>query len=110
LNCANQFLEALTLGVEDALAERREPVVAAAGVVELGGGAVVRFPDEVGFNEALDRSIECGGPEVNFAGGAFEDVLHDAVTMLFSAGEREHDVKPLGFEGEEGLEVDLGHR
>jgi hypothetical protein len=30
--------------------------------------------------------------------------------MLFSAGEREHDVKPLGFEGEEGLEVDLGHR
>ena len=49
-----------------------------------------------------DRAVKRWGPEAHLAGGAVEDVLHDAVAVLFSAGEGEHDVEPLRFKGEEG--------
>jgi hypothetical protein len=29
--------------------------------------------------------------------------------VLLSTGEREHDVEPLGLEGDEGVRIDLGH-
>jgi hypothetical protein len=110
LNSSDEFLKALAFGVEDFAAERGETVITTAGVVEFGSGAVVGFLDEVGFNKALEGSVEGGGPEVDLAGGALEDFLHDAVAVLLFAGEGEKNMKPLGFEGEEGLEVGLvGH-
>src|ERR1700728_1527815 len=97
LKRSNQFLEPLALRVENALPERGESVVTAAGIVFLGGRTLFGFLDEVRFDEALEGSVERGGPEMHLAGGAVEDILHDAVAVLFSGGEREHDVEPLRF-------------
>jgi hypothetical protein len=86
------------LRIEDKLAERGEAIVAAARVV-VGR----RWPPRLGLlHKAFDRAVERWGPEAHLAGGAVEDVLHDAVAVLFSAGEGEHDVEPLRFKGEEG--------
>ena len=68
-----------------------------------------RLLDEVGFNQPLDRAVERGRPEANLAGGAVEHVLHNAVAVLLPAGEGEHDVEPLRFEREKGMDPGLGH-
>jgi hypothetical protein len=107
LNSSDEFLKALAFGVEDFAAERGETVITTAGVVEFGGRAVVGLLDEVGFNEALEGSVEGGGPQADLAGGALEDFLHDAVAVLLFAGEGEKDMKPLGFQGQEGVEMGL---
>jgi hypothetical protein len=108
-NCADEFLEALAFGVEDALAERGQAVIAAAGVVKFGSGTFVGFLDQAGFDEALDGTVESSGPQTDFVVGAQEDVLHDAVAVLLAGGKGEHDVEPLGLEGKKGLWVGLGH-
>jgi hypothetical protein len=97
----DQFLEAVAFSVEHAAAEAGEAVVAAAGVVELAGGAVAGFFDEALFDQALQGAVEGGGPEADFAGGAVKNFLHDAVAVLVIGGEREEDVEPVGFEREE---------
>jgi hypothetical protein len=105
LNSSDEILKALAFGVEDLAAERRKAVITTAGVIEFGGGAVVGLLDEVGFDEALEGSVEGGRPEADLAGGALEDFLHDAVAVLLLTGEGEKDMKPLGFQGEEGAEM-----
>jgi hypothetical protein len=103
----DQILEALAFGVEDTAAERRETVVAAARVVELGRGTGAGFRDEVSFDEALERAVEGGGPQADLAGGALENFLHDAVAVLLFAGEGEQDMEPLRLEREERLDLGL---
>lgn len=98
---SNQFLEACTFGVEDAAAQTREAIVAAASVVKFARGTVAGFFDETFFDQALEGAVERGGPEADFAIGAVEDFLHDAVAMLFVGGKGEEDMEPVGFEGEE---------
>ena len=98
---ADQILEPFAFGVEDAAAQAGEAVVAAAGVVELARGAVAGFFDEAFFDQALQGAVERRGPEADFAGGAVENFLHDAVAVLFAGGEGKEDVEPVGFEREE---------
>src|ERR1700686_662054 len=104
-NCANQFLQALAFGVEHAFTEGRQPVIAAARVVEFRGRPFVGFLDQVGLDEPLDRSIEGCWPQTYFSGGAIQDFLHDSVAVLLSSCKGEHDVKPMGLQREEFLGV-----
>src|SRR5256885_8528451 len=46
-------------------------------------------------------------PEAHLSGGAVEDLLHDSVTVLVLAGERQEDVKPVWLQGEEHFRVGL---
>jgi hypothetical protein len=105
LNSSDEILKAGAFGVENFAAEGGEAVITAASVVEFGSGAVMGFLDEIGFDEALEGSVKGGRPEADLAGGALEDFLHDAVAVLLLAGEGEKDMKPLGFQGEEGAEM-----
>ena len=45
----------------------------------------------------------------HFPRGAIQDFLHDSVTVLFSTGQRQQDVKPVGLEGNKLLKADLSH-
>src|SRR5580704_6201542 len=101
LNCANQFLQTLTLRVEHPPAQRRQPVVAPSRVVQFRRGPFVRFLDEFRLDQPLDRSIQCRWPQPHFPGSALQHFLHDSVAMLLSTSEREHDVKPLRLEWNE---------
>src|SRR5271168_3118988 len=82
LNGVDEILEPLAFGVKNTAAKGREAVVAAARVVELGRGTRAGFFDEIGFDEALEGAVEGRGPETDFAGGALQNFLHDAVAVL----------------------------
>src|SRR5271165_6065554 len=97
---AYQFLEALAFGVQHAAAKAREAVVTSAGVVEFARGAVAGFFDQALFDQALERAVKGRRPEPDFAAGALENFLHDAVAVLVAGGKREEDVEPVGFERE----------
>src|SRR5947209_1873782 len=100
---ANQVLEALALGRQDAAAQPGEAIVAPARVIQLRRRALARFFDQLLIHEALERAVERRRPEPHLAGGAVEDLLHDSVTVLVLAGEGEEDVKPVRFQREEGF-------
>src|SRR5580692_4981524 len=86
-NGANQFLQALTFGVEDASAECRQPIVAAPRVVEFWRGSLVRFLDQLRLDEPLDRSIEGRWPQSHLPGGPIQGSLHNAATVLLTTCE-----------------------
>jgi hypothetical protein len=90
-------------------AERCEPVVAAALVVVAVFGAlrIAQFDDQAIFEESLDCAIESASAKAEFAGGADNDVLHDAVAVLIPVGEGDQDVK--GLRGEGGHENSISH-
>jgi hypothetical protein len=71
-NGANQFLEALTFGVEHPAAEGRQAVIAASGVVEFRGGAFVGFLDEFGFDQALEWARMFPGACAVVSNGIYE--------------------------------------
>ena len=77
---AGFFLRGFAAGAGDA-------VVAAADVVVFGIGALVEFFDESGFEKAFDGAVERAGAELNFAGSAIGDFLHDGVAVAFTIGE-----------------------
>src|SRR4029450_4203199 len=43
--------------------------------------------------QALDREIERPGTELHLPAGDALDILHDAIAMRFTVGERHHDVE-----------------
>src|SRR5260370_21783896 len=108
-NDANQFLQPLTLGVEHAAAERRQPVVAPSRVVQFGFGPFVRVLDEFRLDQPLDRSVKRCWPQADFSLSALQHFLHDSVAVLLSTCKREHDVKPLCLEWNKGVRIDLSH-
>ena len=73
-------------------------------------GTRCRFQDEVLVDQPLEGAIEGGRPEPHLAFGAREDLLHDAVPVLFLFRQGEEYMKPVGFEGEEAFGcARLGH-
>src|ERR1700688_374996 len=109
LNDANQFLQPLALRAERTLAEGREPVIAAARVIQFRRGPFVGLLDQFCLDQALDRAIQCRRPQPHFSLRASQDFLHDSVAMLFPTRKREHDVKPLGLERDEFLRIGFFH-
>src|SRR5271170_1277343 len=97
LDCVNKALEPLAFSVEHLTAERGEPVVAAAGVVELGPRTLARLLNQLRLDHAFQGAVKRRRPKADLTHGAPEDFLHDAVPMLFFTGKGEQDVKPLGF-------------
>src|SRR5260221_4155411 len=102
---ADQVLEALALGRQDAAPQPGEAIVAAARVIELRRRALAGFFDQLLIHETLERAVQRRRPQPYLAGSAVEDLLHDAVTVLVLAGEREEDVKPVRFQREERFRV-----
>ena len=45
------------------------------------------------------------GHSRTFSARAVEDFLHDAVAVLFLAGQRQQDVKPVGLEGQKAFRI-----
>ena len=89
--------ETLAFGVEHLTAQRSEPVVAAASVVQFGPRALARLFNEFRLDHAFQRAVKRCRPQADLAHGAIEDFLHDAVAMLLFARKGEQDVEPLGF-------------
>src|SRR5262249_24392519 len=109
LNRADQFLQALTLSVEHAPAQLRQPVITATRIIQFWRRPFVRFVYQIGLDEPLDRSIERRRPQPHLSGGAVQDFLHDSVAVLFATRKREHDVEPLSLEWKKPLNIDIGH-
>src|SRR5258708_23304241 len=108
-NCMNQFLQAVTFGVEHTPSEGRQAIVAASRVVQFRGGAVVGFLDQFRFDESLDRSIQGRRPQPHISCGAIENFLHDSVTVLLSTCKRQQNVKPLGLQWNKRFGINFGH-
>ncbi len=89
--------EAPNVGIQHALAVRRQRKVPAPLVVFVGGGSFVRFDDQIQLLELSKQSVQPGGPEPHLAAGPLQDFLHDAVTMPGPIGHRQQDVEDLGF-------------
>ena len=72
------------------LSERCDPVVAAALVVQLGGGALAGLVDEALLQEALDGSVEGPRAQPQLPTGPGRHILDDgvAVPVLVREGER----------------------
>src|SRR5262249_21257961 len=102
---ANQVLEALALGCQDAAAQPGEAIVAAAGGIQPRRRALGRFFDQILMHEALERAVERRRPEPYLAVRAVEDLLHDSVAVLVLAGEGEENVKPVRLQGKERFRV-----
>src|SRR4029434_2631145 len=81
--------------------ERRQFVVAAAGVIELGGRPLTGFDDQPIFDRLLNRAVEGGRPETHLPVAALQYFLHDAVTVLFATGEGDENMEPITLEWQE---------
>jgi hypothetical protein len=79
-----------------------DAVIAAADVVMLGIGTLFEFINEAGFEKAFDGAIERAGAELNFAGGALGDFLHDGIAVAIAIGQGDEDVEAIGGEGGAG--------
>src|SRR5215510_16443129 len=100
---ADEILQPLALEIEHALAERRQLVIAAPGIVELGRRAVTRFDDQSFLDETLQRTVQRGRPEPHLPVAPLQHVLHDAVAVLLRSHQGEQNVKPIAFERQERL-------
>jgi hypothetical protein len=97
---ADQVLETLAFGGEDAAAQPGKPVIASALVVS-GRQPAGGFFDEIGLDQALESAVKRGGPESDFAARAVQDFLHDGGAVLVLVGKGEEDMEPVGLKGEE---------
>ena len=100
----NRF-EAPHLGIQHALAVRREREVAAPLVVFVGGRPVVRLHDEIGLLELAKQSVQRRGPEAHLAVRALGHLLHDAVAMPRSIGHRQQNVEHLRLERQQPIDA-----
>src|ERR1035438_3428750 len=80
---ADQILQPAALGMQHAGAEFGEAVIAAPRVVQIWRGAAVGLGNQVLVHQPLQRAVQRRRPEARLATGALEDLLHDAVAMLF---------------------------
>src|ERR1017187_6679553 len=86
---------------EHPLSQRRQFVVAAAGVVQFRCGTLLGFLDQPAADQPLQRSIKRCRPKLYRPVRSLEDFLHDAVAMLLSPNEREQNVEPVGMQRKE---------
>jgi hypothetical protein len=100
---AHKIFQALAFRREHTFAERREPVVATAGVIQMRERAALRLGDQIFVNQALESAVKGGGPEAHFAAGTVKNLLHDAVTVLLLVSEREQDMEPVGLQRQKGF-------
>lgn len=73
-----------------------DAVIAAALIIVIGIGPLAELLNEAGFEQAFDGAIELAWAELNFAGGALGDFLHDGVAVAFAFGKRDEDVEAIG--------------
>ena len=97
--------EAPDLGLEHALAERRERKVSAPLVVLAGGRPMVRLDDEIGLLELSKQSVQGRGPEAHLAVRPPGHFLHDAVAVPRSIGHRQQDVENLRLERQQPIDA-----
>lgn len=109
LQGADEILETLALEVEHPLAERGQAVVPTPRVVELGRGPVAGFDDHTFLDQPFERAVQGGRPQAHLAVSTLEDVLHDAVPVLFAPGERQQNVKPVAAERQKLLRIPVRH-
>src|SRR5262249_39938381 len=100
---SDEIFKPLALEIEHALAEWRQLVIAAPGIVELGRRAVTRFDDQSFLDETFQRTVQRGRPEPHLTVAALQHVLHDAVAVLLRSHQGEQNVQPIALEWQERL-------
>src|SRR5262249_59113864 len=100
---SDEIFKPLALEIEHALAEWRQLVIAAPGIVELGRRAVTRFDDQAFLDETFQRTVQRGRPEPHLTVAPLQHVLHDAVAVLLRSHQGEQNVQPIAFERQERL-------
>src|SRR5579862_27180 len=106
---AHQLFHPLALRIEHAPAEIRQPVIAAARVVELRRGPLLGFGDQLRFDQTFQRLVQRCRPQTDFSTGPIEDLLHDPVAVLLFASQGEKNVEPVRFERKKALRVAPRH-
>ena len=97
--------EAIELGRGGCRACGREPVVAAALVVERGIGALLGLLDQAVGEQPLDRAVERAGAELDRAVAEGVDVADERVAVALAPPEGEEDVQRGGLEGSRALRL-----
>src|SRR5260370_28182309 len=98
---ANQILQPLALGCQDATAKSGQTVVAASRRILLWRRTHAGFLNEFFVNEAFQGAVERRRPQVHFPSCALKDLLHDPVTVLVLAGQRQQNMEPVRLQREE---------
>src|SRR6185503_8771848 len=96
-------------GARDRTTERRDRVVAAALVIERGGGALVRLDDQPLLLHALNGAIQRSGAQPQLVVGARGDVLNDGVAVSILVRERQQNVKRGRRQGQQSFDLVSGH-
>src|SRR5579859_2234131 len=100
-----RLFKSLRLGESDLLAEARQPVVAAALIVQRGIGPFIRFDDQSIEQHLFDGTIERSWPNTHLSARVRGNFLHDTVAMSLAIRQGEQDVKNGRRERKHGLRI-----
>ena len=96
-------LTSFAIRVASALAtaapERRDAVITAALIVQLGGRAFLRFDHQPLLQHSLDGTVQRPGAQLEFAAGSSRDILNNRVAVPVFLGHRHQNVKGGGGKG-----------
>jgi len=98
----------MELRTQHSAAERRQSIVAASLVAEIGRRSLVGLGDETIVGEALDDAVQIAGVEGDQAIGSCGDLLHEAVAVALRLGERKEELEVDRLERKEIARV-AGH-
>ena len=80
-----------------------------AALVTFSGWTAGGLFDEVGIDQALEGSVESGRPDAHRSIRPLQDLLHDAVAVLFRADQRQQNMEPVLVKREEIGWILLSH-
>src|SRR5579859_1646703 len=102
-----RLFKSLRLGENDLLTEARQPVVAAALVVQRGIGPFICFDDQSIEQHLFDGTIERSWPDTHPSPRVRCNLLHDTVAMPLAIRQGEQDVENGRREWKHGLWIIL---
>src|SRR5580658_6570628 len=93
---ADQLPHAHGFGLRHPLAQRRDPVIAAALVVQVRVGPLVGFFDQPLLQHLVDGAVQRAGAQIELAAGALQDLALQRIAVAFALTERQQHVEDGG--------------